>query len=434
MELFEYHSGQEQKASFRYVACSETNQRENNEDHFLIYHLSPVVSRSSLHVLSLADGMGGHDHGELVSYEALRKVSQVLFEHLCILPAMNVQTEGQTDQTNQKTIELVVTALKSALEQADAYVKRMVQSNQWHMAGSTIAVAIILDHHAIIANIGDSPIFHYQAYSGRIHQVTKDHSITSGLVRANRLTPQVARYHERRNELEFYVGAGKLPRDLIEVIELEQADLLLLCTDGVTNSTGSLLPDQIERIIAEAQGDLRILAQQLLAEACLAGETDNQTLILWQHDPYLTTEAISHEQHVQTEANEIIEAIEEKIQQQNNHVATNDIHQSANQYAEVNRRDASFKEPGEADSDDQKTESLAAITVTLDKEHSEQKDGTNISHVEEVKESTEGETKEEEEETNIENTKHEEVEDGDKAVEILDPSTEESADEIGQER
>lgn len=59
--------------------------------------------------------------------------------------------------------------------QTNAYVRRMVQNNHWGTAGSTIMLAAVLDDTCIAANLGDSPLFHYQAATGQLHRVTDDH-------------------------------------------------------------------------------------------------------------------------------------------------------------------------------------------------------------------------------------------------------------------
>jgi PPM family protein phosphatase len=98
------------------------------------------------------------------------------------------------------------------------------------------------------------------------------------LLRARMITPEMARYHEGRNRLEFYVGCPQFPSNPpVYQTSLTAGDLLLLCSDGISSS---LLLEDVQSILT---GDrhLRNIAENLVQAAQTAGETDNQTLILW---------------------------------------------------------------------------------------------------------------------------------------------------------
>ena len=269
-------SSDEQQMQPAYIVRSRTNQRENNEDSFQILALMPGIGRSPITVLAVADGMGGHAHGEEVSREALRKLSLALFEQLTIEPSLN-----NLEEAPPLNVQRLSQVMLSALEQANAHVKRMVEANQWGKAGSTIVVAAILDNLAVVVNLGDSPMFHYQASKKRMVKVTEDHSVAGVLLRAEMITTEMARYHEGRNRLEYYLGCPSLPPEPpVQQVLLAAGDLLLLCTDGVS---GSISEEQIKEILAESGSNLKRIAEQLLTTSQKAGETDNQTLILWQH-------------------------------------------------------------------------------------------------------------------------------------------------------
>ncbi|NEQ65806.1 MAG: serine/threonine-protein phosphatase [Symploca sp. SIO2D2] len=259
-----------------YIVRSTTNQRENNEDSFQILALMPGIERSPITILAVADGMGGHAHGAEVSREALRKLSLALFEQLIVEPSLN--NLQAIPPPNAQSLSQV---MFSALEQANAYVKRMVKANQWGKAGSTIVVAAILDNLAVVVNLGDSPMFHYQVTQRQLVKITEDHSVAGVLLRAEMITTEMARYHEGRNRLEYYLGCPHLPPEPpVQQVALAAGDLLLLCTDGIS---GSVSEEQIKEILAESGSNLEKKAEQLLTVSQEAGETDNQTLILWQH-------------------------------------------------------------------------------------------------------------------------------------------------------
>lgn len=271
-----------------YIVHSDINQRENNEDSFLICDLPLAGTSTLLKVLAIADGMGGYAYGELVSQEALRRVSVALFEQLCIAPAINQSDNRQVD--DQTLIEeKVAPALWSAIEQANMHVCRMVQTNRWGKAGSTIVVTAILRNTAVVANLGDSPLFHYQASNKLLQRITEDHTIAAVLMRAGKITPEMARYHEGRSRLEFFVGAEKLPKKTpVHTVRLAPGDLLLLCTDGVsaivpTEKISAILSDPEVNLDVDTQIGLDAIAGNLFTAARQVGETDNQTVILWRH-------------------------------------------------------------------------------------------------------------------------------------------------------
>lgn len=259
-----------------YVVRSETNQRENNEDSFALFSFRPEFTQPPLFILAIADGMGGHAYGEHVSHEALRKVSLSLFEQLSFERSVN-----RHSTIEPLDVDMIAKALWSALEQANVHVQRMVQANKWGKAGSTIVVAAILGSAVVVANLGDSPLFHYQAQRRQLIKVTEDHTVAGVLLRAGMITPEMARYHEGRSNLEFFLGSPNLPREAaLRRLVLTPGDLVLLCSDGIS---GVLEPDQIAAILADSKTDLDGMADSLLQMSQEAGETDNQTLILWRY-------------------------------------------------------------------------------------------------------------------------------------------------------
>lgn len=255
------------------------NQRENNEDSFHIYDLY-LPAGQKLKILAIADGMGGHAYGEHVSREALHKTSLALFEQLCVDPVIN--NPRQTELRMQPG--QIAPAIWNALEQANSYIRKMVQTNKWGKAGSTIVMTAIFSNRAIVANLGDSPLFHYRATERSLKQITEDHTVAGALLRGGMITPEMALYHEGRSRLEFFIGVEALPHNKKPVysVQLTPGDLLLLCTDGVS---GRLDLHQIEAILANPANTLEAMADQLFEEALKKEETDNQTLILWRYGP-----------------------------------------------------------------------------------------------------------------------------------------------------
>ena len=257
------------------VFRSRVNGRENNEDSFAVFEITVGGTGHRLTVLTVADGMGGHEHGEDASREAIRRLALTLFERLAIDRAVNV-----VDALPAMTLAECGKVLLDGVAVASHHVRRMVEVNRWGRAGSTIVVAIVAGDEAIVSNLGDSPLFYRPARDGKLVQVTDDHTVAGALQRAGLITSEMARHHEGRSQLEFYLGMSRAPSaQPLYHLRLATDDVLLLCSDGIA---GALTIAEIERILADASG-LDAAADRLLASATEAGETDNQTVILWRH-------------------------------------------------------------------------------------------------------------------------------------------------------
>jgi serine/threonine protein phosphatase PrpC len=274
MKLVKNLLRQGESASSCYI-YSEVNQRPNNEDSFFTYYLP--TTQQTITVLSIADGMGGLDFGEQVSRETLRKVYLALCERLIVDSSLN---KLERELVN---INWFAQAIEEAIKEANDFVLRMIHNNNWKRAGSTIAVAAILNNTAVVISLGDSPVFHYEKRREHLTKMTIDHTVANLQFLAGKITAEMAQYHSGRGVLKRHIGQEKLPDNLgARTCDLEEGDLLLLCTDGVSSR---LSEQQIAAILAAPQDSLQGIAQRLIATAIQAGEEDNQTLILWQHCP-----------------------------------------------------------------------------------------------------------------------------------------------------
>jgi protein phosphatase len=197
-------------------------------------------------------------------------------EELTVQPSIN-----HLEEATPVSPAGIAKALMNALEQANAHIKRMVEANKWGKAGSTLIAVAIWEDTAIAVNLGDSPLFHYQPSTGQLTKKTEDHTVAGVLLRAGLISPELALYHEGRSRLEFFVGCSELPGEApVHQFDLVPGDLLLLCSDGVS---GLLLEGEMAKIFSKAHGEIEAIADGLLQAAKDKGETDNQTLILWQY-------------------------------------------------------------------------------------------------------------------------------------------------------
>ena len=203
-------------------------------------------------VFAVADGMGGHLAGEVASRMAIEAVQRM---------AKDNDVPG-------------IAALRDAVAGAHETILTHAQSHiECAGMGTTLSVLWLSRNYAYIAHVGDSRIYRLRA--GSLSQITQDHSLVEELVRAGLITREQARTHPRRNIITRALGThGENEPDLL-VTDVQDGDLFLLCTDGLT---GMVTDAQIERILLES--DMEAAADALLAAALDAGGRDNVTLIL----------------------------------------------------------------------------------------------------------------------------------------------------------
>jgi PPM family protein phosphatase len=224
--------------------------RSQNEDNFSCL----VLANETLFVV--ADGMGGHDAGEIASKIAVDMVCRQVREGA-----------GQ----NQDPVSL----LKYAVQMANDAVRQEGRIRGSNM-GTTLSVALVIGNIAYIANVGDSRV--YWIENGSITQITEDHSLVGKLVAAGKLTREEARKHPQSNLLYRTVGTD----DSIKVdtfrVELKRGGSLLLCTDGLW---GEVTEENIHHVFV-MEKDIRKACAQLMQMANDNGGLDNITAVVAQ--------------------------------------------------------------------------------------------------------------------------------------------------------
>ena len=203
-------------------------------------------------VFAVADGMGGHLAGEVASRMAIEAVQRMAREN---------ERPG-------------IAALREAVACAHETILAHAQDHiECAGMGTTLSVLWLSRSYAYIAHVGDSRIYRMRA--GSLSQITQDHSLVEELVRAGLITREQARTHPRRNIITRALGThGENEPDLL-VTDVQDGDVFLLCTDGLT---GMVPDDEIERTLRDC--GIEAAADRLLALALDAGGRDNVTLIL----------------------------------------------------------------------------------------------------------------------------------------------------------
>lgn len=242
--------------------------RLTNEDSYgyLIFHSSFESSSHKFGIFAIADGMGGHQAGEIASRAAietcLREFSNIIFK-FDALPT-------------SETINLVGKKIVSA---ANAAIYNLRYSD----AGTTLTVAVIVDKELWIFHIGDTRC--YLIRTDEIKLLTRDHSIAYRDVERGILNIKELRKHPNSSILYRSLGTRRnLSYDDIETlktkfnhepIELQNNDVILLCTDGVWSE---IEDEEIKEIIIESESLDKSL-HKLINKAITNG-SDNATAIL----------------------------------------------------------------------------------------------------------------------------------------------------------
>ena len=204
-------------------------------------------------VCIVADGMGGHNAGDYASRCAVETICKV------------------ASQTMEKDPKLI---LKKAIEVANETVyKRSTEEPELEGMGTTIVAATCMGQYVQIANVGDSRLY---VIGDTIQQITQDHSWVEEMVRMGALEKEDARTHAKKNIITRALGAGNGIEIDFFSIELKQHEMLLLCSDGLTN----MLEDEEIRMIVMGQRDIVEKAEVLVREANKRGGTDNISVVL----------------------------------------------------------------------------------------------------------------------------------------------------------
>lgn len=223
------------------------NIRENNEDSYLISKLSP----DSI-LLAVADGMGGHQAGEVASDLAIQSLKESSFN----------DQESILDQLKRSIVE----ANNSIIEFSN-------QKNKYKEMGTTFSVAMIKGESLYFGHVGDSRIYIYQK---NLKQITTDHSLVNDLVKKNAIKPDEAFDHPKKNIITQALGIDKNLEIQLDKMKLNQDTLIMLCTDGLTDM---LRFEQIESIF-ENKNDHRQILDELGKKALDNGGQDNITIII----------------------------------------------------------------------------------------------------------------------------------------------------------
>jgi serine/threonine protein phosphatase PrpC len=169
----------------------------------------------------------------------------------------------------------VLKEFQAALQQADVKVcQEAAQHGELAGMGTTVTIAYSVGSRLFVVHVGDSRCYLLQGRE--LHRVTHDHTLIAEMISRGALQPEEAVHHRLRHIITNVVGGHDLGVKVeCHRIELEADDILLLCSDGLTE----MVPDDRIAAVLQAHRDPREACERLLAEANLHGGKDNITVI-----------------------------------------------------------------------------------------------------------------------------------------------------------
>jgi len=237
-------------------------QREHNED--TVFALSIAIggekASTPIGLYIVADGMGGHQYGEVASSAAARTLAG------CILKRFHPTLVDPSTSMEESIQDL----MRSAINEAQKAVTKAAPGS-----GTTLTAALVLGQQMTIGHVGDSRAYAIHSYGGG-EALTRDHSLVKRLQELGQISSEEAAVHPQRNVLYRALGQGEILEPDIFTAPFPTTGYLLLCSDGLW----SVLSDNNLFELVNSAKDLQDACQTLVAAANEAGGPDNISVIV----------------------------------------------------------------------------------------------------------------------------------------------------------
>lgn len=225
--------------------------RKLNQD-FVYASDEPVGNLPNVYIV--ADGMGGHNAGDFASK--------------CTVETITREIRGCFEKN-------AIRILSKAIMVANERIRQKAREDErLYGMGTTVVAATCIGKYLQVANVGDSRL--YIINEEEVRQVTRDHSLVEEMVRMGGIDRKAARNHPDKNIITRAIGA----RDTIEIDffneELQDGDIVLMCSDGLSN----MLEDEEIGKILRKKGSLEERAEKLVEAANNNGGKDNIAVII----------------------------------------------------------------------------------------------------------------------------------------------------------
>lgn len=227
--------------------------RPNNED---VWAAFPEIG-----FFALADGMGGHQAGEVAAKETI--------ERLCLELQPQIDAFPHLDPAH---------LLRKAIEKANQWVyEKSRKSQALNGMGTTLCCLYWTFDAVIYAHIGDSRIYRFR--NGCLDQLTQDHSLFAKWLSIGRKAEESTTFYPYKNVITRAIGTSRRVNPEIVVSTFRAGDLYLLCSDGLSDA---LTAQDMEKVIARSES-LDVAASRLIEKAKIKGSSDNITVLLIQY-------------------------------------------------------------------------------------------------------------------------------------------------------
>ena len=228
--------------------------RNNNEDTIYVFETEGRLENLCI----VADGMGGHNAGEIASRTAV----ELFLEYF-------------TPRYDRGEFENILYLMADAVTYSNAGVYRdSFKDEAYKGMGTTFLCAVIYDGRLNICHIGDSRL--YILRDGVLERVTNDHALVADLVMQGKITEEEARVHPNRNVITRSLGTAE--NVLIDTLErdIKEDDIILMCSDGLNTMIDD---NRIERVLKSGEG-IEYMVDSLIMEAKFEGGCDNVSVII----------------------------------------------------------------------------------------------------------------------------------------------------------
>ena len=227
--------------------------RDMNQDYYYISNETDEIK-----IFILADGMGGYKGGEIASQLATISAKSYIESNF-----------NKIEHTKEEILKLV----KSAAEYANMVVyEKSKEIKELEGMGTTLEIVIIYQNRAYIGHVGDSRV--YRIRDQFMRKLTNDHSYVQKLVKDGKITKEEAEQHPKKNMLMKALGCTAFLEPDVMVKGFQKNDILLMCSDGLTNMVSN---EEIYNIVKK---DAYVATKDLVDLANENGGIDNITVII----------------------------------------------------------------------------------------------------------------------------------------------------------
>ncbi|MDD6308114.1 MAG: Stp1/IreP family PP2C-type Ser/Thr phosphatase [Clostridia bacterium] len=218
-----------------------------------------IASEDKPPLFILCDGMGGHSSGDIASRSAAESMETYI----------RLQSVLDLDEEKVKRI------LFGAISYANKVVFSRAQTAEEYAGMGTTADVCLIDFDVLyIGHVGDSRVYLFR--NGELKKLTQDHSLVAEMVQKGIITEQEASVHPDKNVITRAVGTNRQVKPDFISLEMEQDDMILMCSDGLSNM---LTESEIKNMLISSP-NLEEVVQNLVKKANQNGGTDNITAVV----------------------------------------------------------------------------------------------------------------------------------------------------------